>query len=212
VANITNIGKFVKHLEKNKSKIAFLQLTGKMEDYLVKEYIYFICQDNSYFVYSNYGKKGELRRDICLLQRMKDGIFIRAFIEAKYLRNIHRDRVDYNAKDEIKSVMKSLKKQLEKYPNEKRHGEFVVKLKSKKRYVYGLVFASYVAKTKKEKKDMDKDFFNKIRSDSKNLKFKNHDSVSAALTSVYENEYVKRFGEVFYVTLKIGLWVVDENV
>ena len=115
---------FLEHLREQKS-FSVLQLSGKIEDFLVKEFAYYISQKTkgTDFVLTNYGKKDDKRKiDMCLIRRksprseINDKIEekssrIYGMIEAKYIRNKHRF-YDDNAKDEITSILKDLKDEL----------------------------------------------------------------------------------------------------
>ena len=61
---------FLKHLKNEEKRIAPLQLTGKIEDYLVKEFAYHIYKESAgtAFALTNLGNKGGRRIDLCLLK------------------------------------------------------------------------------------------------------------------------------------------------
>ena len=106
---------YLKYLKKQKEKIALLQLTGRLEDYLVKEFIYFVYQ-NGMFAITNVGSKNEQKVDICLLEGDLNHCVIYGMIEAKYIRNIHRFW-ESAATDEITPTLHSLKQQLHSFKN-----------------------------------------------------------------------------------------------
>ncbi len=191
---------FLKYLVKQKEKIAFLQLTGRIEDFLVKEFIYFVHKKGQ-FAITNVGNKGQQKVDICLLKGNMASPKIYGMIEAKYVRNIHRAWAS-NATDEVVTTLKELKKQLHAFENP-RHGSFSVNLVSKSRNIYGMVFASYARK--KEETDMGHNFYKAIL-DKATGNFRYHDLPKPYFRPIFDNVKVKIFNSTFYVTLKCGLW------
>ena len=104
---------FLEYLNVNRERIAYLQLPGKLEEYLVKEFCYFIYVKSKgrYGAVVNMGKKNkkEKRIDICIVTGQDlnlDRIEILAMVEVKYFRNWHRF-LPLNAKDNILELMKS---------------------------------------------------------------------------------------------------------
>ena len=61
---------FIKVLEKDKEKLAYLQLIEKLETYLVKEFCFslFKASEGQYFAITNLGNKGERKIDICVVE------------------------------------------------------------------------------------------------------------------------------------------------
>lgn len=69
-------GLFLEHLREQEEKISVLQLSGKIEDFLVKEFAYYVSKKTKGkdFVLTNYGKKDDHRKiDICLIRRKSPG-------------------------------------------------------------------------------------------------------------------------------------------
>lgn len=196
---------YVKHLESKKDEIAVLQLTGKIEDFLVKEFIYhtYTKSKKKIFGLTNVGKNKEQKIDICLQKKEKGRTEIMGMIEAKYLRNIHRYDTKLNAKDEISTSLKSFKTQVHKF-EESVHGGLNVKLISKDNNIYGLIFASYV--DTKQDNEWQK-YRKKIISKANDLGFKYQDKPQAYFDIVYENVATTIFDEEYYVSLASGLWV-----
>jgi len=110
---------FRHQLYAQRKKIAVLQCLGKLEEYLTKEFANFIYvkSDMSILPLTNLGRKGEQKIDISLLEGdfsnevCKDNARIRAFVEVKYLRNLHRVGPG-SAEDEIRATLRHLHRQL----------------------------------------------------------------------------------------------------
>lgn len=197
---------FFEYLHNQKEKIASLQLIGKLEDYLVKEFCYHVYKESNREVLPlvNFYKKGEQRIDICLFRgKNLEDIEIYGMIEAKYFRNRHR-LWHYDAKDEITTTLNDFKRQLHVFEG-KTHGGFNVNLLSKTNEIYGLIFASYVSKNKD--RHLKDNFFNKIL-EKANQNFRYHDYSKPYFRMVYNEEEIKIFDSIFYSTLKIGLWKI----
>ena len=101
------LASFLEYLNENRERIAYLQLPGKLEDFLVKEFCYFIYTKSKglYATVVNMGntKKKEKRIDICIITGQDlnfEHIEILELIEVKYFRNWHRF-FPLNAKDNI---------------------------------------------------------------------------------------------------------------
>lgn len=208
---MTDIGeiyyKYVKHLKSKEDEITALQLTGKIEDFLVKEFIYYAYTESNKKIFglTNVGKKKEQKIDICLQRKVKGQIEIMGMIEAKYIRNMHRYHKELNAKDEITPSLKSFETQVHKF-DRPTHGGYNVNLISKDNNIYGLIFASY-ADTKKD------NGWNKYResiiSKANDLGFKYQDE-SKPFDIVYENVSTTIFDEEYFVSLASGLWVNND--
>ena len=200
---------FLGYLGSEKEKIAPLQLTSKIEDYLVKEFVYHIYKESGgkVFALTNLGKRGERKIDICLLKGNPNNPLIYGMIEAKYLRNKHR-LSDNNATDEIYSSLKSLSKQIGPF-NGLKHGDYDVKLSAKSKHIYGLVFASYV----KKEGDMDRkdEFYNKILKKAEKLGFRYHDLKKPYFRHIFEDVSVDVLNTQYCITLKAGLWKLEEK-
>jgi len=190
-------------LRKNKKKYAFLQLTGKNEDYLVKELMFMIYRkSNGWMTLSNLGNKSELKHDIGILNGNVNKESVVGLIEAKYLRNRHR-YWEAKATDESRGALKDLGRQLKKKTRQT-HGGRRLRLRSLNKAVYGLVFASYIS----EKKDDAKDgFLKKQLKIATEYKLVSCGADKPQLKVVYEDEKVRLFGKKdFYVTLWMGMW------
>lgn len=196
---------FLRYLRKHNRKTAYLQLTGRIEDYLVKEFIAFAHQ-KGIFAISNYGKKNQQRVDICLLKGTHKKPIIYGMIEAKYLRNVHR-AWSADATDENVPSLKSLKRQLHIF-NKPTQGRFGVKLNAHSSNIYGMVFASFV----NQKKDTAKKklFYDSILEKAE-PDFRYHDLPKPYFTPVYDDIKIKALDATFYVTLKCGLWNKKER-
>jgi len=195
---------FVDYLYHNRKKICLLQLVGRLEDYLVKEFIYHIHvkSNGKRFPMTNIGKSGEHKVDIAIFSGKLSERIITGLIEAKYLRNWHR--VDKEpATDEINTTLKSLKSQIGSY-NRKTHGSYSIKLQSHTNEIYGLVFASFVF-DKIDDNEKDK-YYNNILNSKEASYFKYHDLDKPYFRSIYENEKVKVLNGYRYVSLRVGLW------
>jgi len=194
---------FLKHLNQQKEKIAYLQLIGKLEEYLVKEFCYYVFLNSKgkEFAVINMGgrKRKEQEIDICILSgRNLDDPEIKFMIEAKYFRNKHRFR--YNATDEITTTLKSLNSQMHD-SNVETHGWFKVSPYVKK--IFGLVFLSYISE-EKNIQEKEKYYQRIIKTAKENLNnLKVLDNMSE---DVYDDIEVKLINKTFFVTLKAGLW------
>lgn len=195
---------FLGHIKKEKRKFAFLQLVGRLEDYLVKEFIYHIYRESAgnRFALTNTGSKGEQKFDIAILSGYLEKPSIIGFIEAKYLRNWHR-AWSSDATDETTTVLKSLAKQLGSFVLQG-HGNFPVKLASRSKDIYGLIFASYVC-DKKDRKAKES-FFKSQLGNHMAQTFRYHDLRKAYFRSVYDDVRITILGGVRYASLRVGLW------
>lgn len=86
--------RFIKHLSKPsvKLRIAPLQLVGKIEDYMTKEFVFHIHRESEgrRFAIVNSGSKGEPKIDISVIKAANGGHQAESLVEAKYFRNRHR--------------------------------------------------------------------------------------------------------------------------
>jgi hypothetical protein len=194
------------------NRIAPLQLTGKIEDYLTKEFVSYIhnASDGTRFAVVNSGKKGENKIDLALIKSSKDGNIAETFVEAKYFRNRHRMMSkDLDATDEHTHSLKDLHRQLSYPLDETIHGFDQVKLRSKTTKIYGLVFASYTRPEFEEEKiveDMSQTYYKKLMERAGNLGFRYHDLNNPALREVYKDFPIDVLGNKWFVTLKCALW------
>jgi len=154
---------FLEYLNVNRERIAYLQLPGKLEDYIVKEFCYFIYTKSkgTYAAVVNMGKKKkeEKRIDICIITGQDlnlEHIEILAMIEMKYFRNWHRF-LPLNAKDNIIKLMKGFNKQIYSVDKET-HGWFEVNPNVNS--VNAIAFASFVSYEKNDNKK--EDYYSRI--------------------------------------------------
>lgn len=191
---------------KNKSKlIAPLQLTGRLEDYLVREFIShsYTKTGGEILGLANLGK-GQ-RFDIALAKYLGEKeVQVVGLLEAKYLRNRHRV-LPFNAKDETTSALKRLQKQLNGKPKIGLR-EFSVKLEPQNKRIFGLVFVSY-ATTEGRTTDKEEFYNRHIVENAKKEKFVPAGNKTEFLDSVHEDAHVKFGNANFFVTLRVGLWI-----
>jgi hypothetical protein len=146
---------FRQHLFKRCEKFARLQILCRLEDYLTKEFGVFIMEQSGTLVLPilNSGRKADGRRiDMALAvgnlseasdkHSLKKLLTIRCFIELKYICNRQGFRYG-NAEDLIGPTLKSLYEQLGHFKMNE-YATYPVRLRSGKRDIYGIVFASYV--------------------------------------------------------------------
>jgi len=202
---------FLKHLGKERNKIASLQLSGRLEDSLVHEFIYYVYSSSkgSRFAFTNLGKANEQKVDIVITSGSYEKKSIRAMIEAKYLRNRHRFSKS-NAEDEIATTLRSLKKQLHKF-EESEHAGLTVKLSSNRQDIYGLVFASYVSFNQENLQDDKERFFSKCLSEASKLGFRYHDLDKPYWRTAFEDEKVKALKTSLSISLRAGLWRLSSS-
>ncbi len=194
---------FLKKIKNEKKKFAYLQLIGRIEDYLVKGFIYHIYDKSkgTRFAYPNIGRKGERKYVIAIMDDI-DNPTIKGLIEAKYFRNKHRIS-DNDASDENSTTLKSLSSQLGKF-NKLKHSYYPVKLSSHNNEVYGLVFASFVSLEENDQK-LDS-FFKKILTKASDFNLIYHDLKSPYFNQIYEKTEIKLCKKTIFCTLRAGLW------
>lgn len=200
-------------LRKNRAQLAMLQLTGRLEDYLTKEFAtcVYVKSGGALIALSNVGlsRNHEQKIDLAIL----DGDFskkidrknatVRSPVEAKYLQNTHKICLG-NAKDELSVTLKDLKRQLWSF-RKRTQGGFPVALAGRRKDIYGLVFASYV----RSENDIDKEdeFLRRIRFLARQHALTYNDFKDyPMLTPVYERVRVKALKRDFRVSLRAGLW------
>jgi len=200
-----------------RAELTMLQLTGKLEDRLTKEFASCIYKESEggLIALSNVGKKGEQKIDLAILEGdFSKGIerknaTIRALVEAKYLRNVHKLCLG-NAKDELAGTLKDLRRQLWTFHGAE-HGGFPVRLSGRRRDIYGLVFVSYVRAD--DQADDEKDFLGRIRNLAKDFGLTYNDLKKTPwLQSVYEHEPVIVLKRKFTVSLRVGLWRAGKDI
>jgi len=202
----TNFYQFIESLKKRNvsKKLSLLMLSGRIEEYLVKEFAYHIYEQSNgkRFGLTNIGNNKEQKIDLAVIRGDYHNLEIESLLEAKYLRNKHRIW-DADAKDEIRTSLKSLSKQCHKI-NSKQHGGIKLSLISKDKIIYGLVFGSYVESEKD--KDKKAEFFDKCLSVADELHFRYHDLKNPYWRSCFEDIRVELLDKKYKVTLKAGLW------
>ena len=197
---------FLEFLNENRERIAYLQLPGKLEDFLVKEFCYFIYTKSKgmYVTVVNMGntKKKEKRIDICVITGQDlnlEHIEILGLIEVKYFRNWHRF-LPLDAKDNILKIMKDFNKQI--YSVDKNtHGWFEVNSSVKR--VNAIAFASFVSYEKNDNKK--EDYYLRILNVAKKV-FANNIISKFSFQKVYEDTELTLFNKKIYITLRAGLW------
>ncbi len=206
---------FLKYVRKNSLKFAFLQLAGRMEDMLVKEFAYHIWHEShgSRYPMTNVGNKGEQKFDIVVLRgtlgkTKKDSeasCEVCTLVEAKYVQRRHR-AWEFNANDETKSSLKGLQRQLGKFKSDNHYG-FRVKLQARNSDIYGLVIASHVAieTSRGPSRTSEKErFFGGVLQGAKDFRYL--DLPKARFDKVYDDVDVTLLNGKRYCSLRVGLW------
>ena len=208
---------FREDIRENSLKFAFLQLAGRMEDLLVKEFAYHIWHESegNRYPMTNAGNKGEQKFDIVILRgslgktkkESQSLCEVCTLVEAKYVQRRHR-AFEGNANDETKGSLESLRQQLGKFNADRQYG-FQVKLHARKSDVYGLVIASYVAtKSSGEAESTGKKerFFKGVKEDAKGLGFRYLDFPYPRFDKVYDDVEVALLKGRRFCSLRMGLW------
>ena len=199
-------------LRRERKKIAALQLTGRLEEYLTHEFGYHIYRGSRgrLFVITNYGAQGQSRIDIVVLKPGKpDGQpYIKALVEAKYLRNAHR-LGDHTAHDETRQALSGLARQLKRSAGF-RHGEYEVRLSARRKEIYGLVFGSYVAGGARAPRLPKDEFYQDCLDRAIQAGLRYHDLNNPAWREVFDDVDVAVLGRKYQVSLKMGLWRLAE--
>ncbi len=207
---------FLQALSDKSESIAPLQLTGRLEDYLVHEFIAHVYKETQgeLLGLSNLGNRGEQKYDVAFVKNnsMGEREIVSAF-EAKYIRNAHRLREKEDATDEITTTLRSLSNQL-KDIIQAAHGDCLVARETVGTNVYGLVFAS--CRKSSPGDGSKRDFFDKkILGKAKEMGFTSYGSNGGdpIFNRVYEDVEVPAVGRKYYLTLRVGLWQssVSEN-
>ena len=202
----TNLSDFLQYLNINRQRIAYLQLQGKLEDFLVKEFCYFIYTKSKgrYATVVNMGKKNkeEKRIDICIISGQQldlEQIEIVGLIEAKYFRNWHRF-LPLSAEDNLRTLMKDFNRQIYRVEKDT-HGWF--NLNSSVNKVNAIAFASFVSYEQNDsKKEM---YYTKILNIAKEV-FANYIISTFSFQKAYEDTEIELFNKKIYVTLRAGIW------
>ena len=180
---------FPQYLKNNSKLIAPLQLTGRLEDYLVREFISYSYMKTGGEILglANLGKKQ--RFDIALAKYLGEKeVEVVGLLEVKYLRNRHRV-LPFDAKDETASALKRLHEQVNG-EREKGLPEFSVKLEPQNNMIFGLVFASYA--TEGRLTNDKEEFYNRhIIENAKKERFVPASNNTELLDSVHEDADVK---------------------
>jgi hypothetical protein len=206
---------FLMYVRKNSLKFAFLQLAGRMEDMLVKEFAYHIWHGSqgSRYPMTNVGNKGEQKFDIAVLrgrlrEKKKDSessCKVCTLVEAKYVQRRHR-AWEFSANDETRSSLKGLQRQLGEFKSDKQYG-FPVQLQARNSDIYGLVIASHVATepSRGPKRTSEKeDFFGDVLQSAKEFRYL--DFPNARFDKVYDDVEVTLLNGKRYCSLRAGLW------
>lgn len=200
---ISSYYSFLESLYGQRRKFAFLQLIGRLEEYLVKELIYhiYLQSKGKRFALTNIGGKGQQKVDIAVLSGDLNEPTIVGLIEAKYVRNWHR-AWPFLATDETTASLKSLARQLGSLKS-KLHGRFKVDLASRSKDIYGLVIASFVSDKRNDKEK--KRFFSSQLTNRAAQQFRYHDLSKPYFRYVYDDVRVRVLDGNRFASLKIGL-------
>lgn len=187
-------------------RIAIIQLSGRAEDYLVKEFVYYVARKTggSRFCEVNSGRSNQRKIDIVLLKMLRGREVIEAFAEAKFIWNRHRrgDKT-MGALDQLSTTLNDLRRQLRFVPR-RTHGRHRVHRRSKRTNVYGLVFTSYARCSGEQ--DESTQYFERVINNAALRGLKYHDLPKPYLRTAFSEEPVKVMGKQWYVTLRMGLW------
>ena len=208
---------FREYIRKNSKKFAFLQLAGRMEDMLVKEFAYHIWHESkgNRYPMTNVGKKGEQKFDIVILRgrlgeskkESQSSCEVCTLVEAKYVQRRHK-AFEGNANDETKGSLESLRSQLGEFKSDMQFG-FRVKLQARNRDIYGLVIASYVATKRCEastRASEKESFFTGVLQRAKGLGFRYLDFPYPTFDKVYDDVEVTVLKGKRVCSLRVGLW------
>jgi hypothetical protein len=207
--------KFIRALRINRKEIARLQALGRLEEYFTKRFALTIYRESQFTILplTNLGDRDEPKIDVVLLEGdlsksvLKQGAYkkdarVRGFIELKYLRNRHR--IGSRAEDEITTVLKDLKRQLSVVCNMPKHAGYRVALRSRRKDIYGVVFASYLRASDEE--DGEAQFTQRILKCARDQGFWWHDYERPYLRPIYTAEKIMILNRQFYASLYHGIW------
>lgn len=200
--------KFVGHLRSRTEFIAPLQLTGRLEDYLVHEFIGYSFGESGgkLLGLSNLGNRGEQKIDVAFVQGdSPDSPVIIGLVEAKYLRNAHRFSPIDSAKDEVATTLKDFQRQVRGFKLDV-HARIPVHLRSRNAEVYGLIFVSYTKPATQSRPRDKEEFFKFVKKRAGELGFRFLDYETPHLNKVYEDKRVDALGMQYLVSLRTGLW------
>ena len=215
---------FIDHLIEKSAVLAPLQLSGKLESYLVLEFIRYVHKETKgqFRSYTNIGKTSlkERRIDIVVVHRApeKSELYKKRIqfpdeeilyaIEAKYINNKHRTQKGNQANDNIKRALNELSEQMKSGLKET-HGDYTVSPRANEDGIYGLIFASYVRESGVDKDNKDDYYNNKIIKKGREFKLGSYGKEpdpELQLQNLYDDVVVDSMGSKFLVTLKTGLW------
>ncbi len=219
---------FKTSLAKERKKLAVMQLTGKIEDVLTREFAFHIVATGkgNYFPLMNYGEQGERKYDLCILKRRYNDPLgplwdpvITTFIEAKYISNILKEwdwdkgskKFYFFRQTGTGHTFRKLKSQL-RCNKSFEHGGYTVSAEAN-RHSFGLVFVSFVwPKNKrlfvptKSLFSIKKDYFNYVK-DNAAKHFVDVGHGRPKLVTVYNDTDANLLGITMRTSLKMGLWM-----
>ncbi len=223
--NITGVAplfrEFKRHLHQERERIAPLQLVGKLEDYLTKEFASVIIKESGGLVLpiGNFGHIADGGRiDLVLTKgnvskaldkqswKKLNPLRVYALVELKYVRNRHRATFS-DATDETSSALGSLHRQLGKKIEDKYAG-LSVNLNAKKFKLYGVVFASFVCRKGENFPEgkLDRKHFIEKTKKAASDRFQSHNFKATVLKPVYTDVPVRVLKGKYLVSLYAGLW------
>ncbi len=206
------------HLNRHQEAFARLQLLGRLEDYLTKEFAGFVIKrsGNSILPILNSGKRTDGRRiDLALAigdfsntldkrSLKKNPPKIRVFVELKYVCNRQAFRFG-NKEDDIGTTLSSLHKQLKGKFGQKTYATYPVELRNTKRDIYGIVFASHVQRKNEKLKKTAREFADDI-SDKAKDRFCSHNAKNPGLREIYGDARVPMLKGEYQASLFAGVW------
>jgi hypothetical protein len=132
----------------------------------------------------------------------KDKARIRAFVEVKYLRNLHRVGPG-SAEDEIRVTLVDLRRQLRQF-DKSEHAGYRVDLRGRRKDICGMVFASYIHDQGHENEH--RHFLKRINHCGLDLGLQYHDLPCPALREAYSDQRVVILRREMKASLYVGLW------
>lgn len=194
------------------SRVAPLELSGRIEDYLVREFMQCVywSTHGAMFCEFNLGSKGEQKVDVSIVNKDAHGEeYIQAFLEAKYLQNRGRRWAGMREKyDEIRDTIRKLAKQLRMDPKET-HGGITVRLGTRFAQAYGLIFVGYT------RHDIEPDesgrFLERIVTIANEYSLRGLDLDEPYLVPAFVDKQVNVMDHLWSCSLWIGLWRGPES-
>ena len=209
---------FKKHLEKEKRRLAPLQVVSRLEEYLTKEFVSVVLRRSKIPILPITNIGSSRRIDVILTDGDLNTLeadknykpTIRAFVEVKFLRNRHRFGKN-SANDENMHVLKDLKKQLGDLNIDNYH-KYPVELWARRKSIYGLVFFSFVQFSNDGNSTLAGRKSAKEITQASKRDFRNHndDKKAPMLKPVYR-ENVQILDCNYDVQLWMGLWRLCET-